>query len=144
MNTLIDPRPLEPACTAEPQSADFVAWRTERCYWDRESRSTRREYTGGAGNVVAFLHHVSGLLRGNDFSHTIQVEAAQAGTVDLSDLTAISYPCGIESAAWWEIDQAAGCEEAGLDGDELFGWLRYLLNERKDFSLKLSDYDPTP
>lgn len=146
MTTLIDPRPLEPAwvTSAEPDAPDEVRWQVETCRWDKQSRSTKKEQVSSFGTSAEFLELIAGILRAGDYCHTIHVESSDAGKVDNKALAALKYPSGISSAAWWCFAEINGSTEEGLDADELFDWLKYLLDEGKDFVLTLEDYDPTP
>lgn len=145
MSTLIDPRPLEPV---DNNLADVINWTVKKIRWNPNACRRDVTYESNSGGSEKFLQSVLDIALSDDFQCDIFVDATEYEPKVLADGKIVPSKLEIPSAPTpvidWQISPIVGVEEQGQDLFELFDWIEYAINERKDFKIEFSAHDPTP
>lgn len=140
----IDPRPMEPVYDGELSGE--INWIEQATLWDRYLKKfvTHRNYhSGGPDDLLKYIERIT--LSFNIENVEINVDASESiGRPDLKKLKATTCP-----RLYWIVRYNLGNSdkdtiEEGIDVDELYEWIAYLVDERGTFSIDISEYDPTP
>lgn len=152
MNSLIDPRPMEPDWVREPEPIDLIDYKITRFVWNKETRQYDRPVEVYSSNTRTLLEAVAGLLVAG-VECKIEADATYRTPVESLE-TPIHYSIkipgftGMHSQLRWLYSanetEAIFEEEETTDNDELLAGIEWLCNECKAFTVELSGYDPTP
>lgn len=152
MNSLIDPRPMEPDWVREPEPIDLIDYRITRYVWNREARKYDRPVESHSSDTRTFLEAIASLLNAC-IECDIEVDATNRTPVE-SLATPLHYSIRVPSFAGmhcqlrWLYSQneteSIYEEEETTDGDDFMAGVEWLCNECKEFTVSLGSYDPTP
>lgn len=147
MNSMTDPRPLEPDYVRDmrPQPSGLVEWSTMRV----EQREKRTEYH--EGTPAQFIKYICSILNSPCINNAeITLDASQATLAEsdsrvLYNTAEIPYNFYVDwGLNYYTPDYKDPDEETGADPDELISWLVYVIEKNGKFVLDLQDHDPTP
>jgi hypothetical protein len=145
MNTLVDPRPIDPPSFYAVEPPNRASWTIFKTRW--VSGVKTESATKDEGDTRAFLTALAEMLKGRDYECTIVIDAKEIVPREDSEnpvYFSIDVPDWNVCQCRWVVNNVIGATEMGTDPGDLFDWIEYQFNERKFFTVELSEDDPTP
>lgn len=146
-NTLIDPRPMEPAWVSEHEPTDVVSWTIRRRKWNKEARKMDVFSQGYSGTTEQLLESLVQTLKSGSYECDYDIDAEHAiGEIDDKPRHySMDYPDGYHLGLDWSIVGQDCCgDDTGYCTDELMDWVEHYVNNNKRFTVSLWVADPTP
>ena len=145
MNTLIDPRPLEPDWVSQPEPNGLVEWQVIKTRWNSDEKRYIQTSEFCIGSAQDLLVNLVGILRSSDPDYWIKVNAEQctATKVDHKVIPEIQWGRGL-GVLFARVSYSANSYEEFTDMDEFFGEVEWAVLQCRQFDIETDWNDPTP